>query len=346
MKKIVGISIALFAAFAVVFVAFRPEPEPPAGNAQDSPARHAEAQARDLGLEQGGSDVADEAGSLPANAANAPTRTGVTKEAATSAGTEPAASGSPAIAAEDQGDTAAQSLTWLDHFKEGSALYKEAEYRSAAAAFEKALAANEESFYLRYMLGLAYWKDGRHERAAEHLNSCLELKPDHSKAWVNLARVRRELGDPQEAVALCEKALTLNEENSDAWNVTGLAYLDMGKRDAAIECFLNATTVNGENAYALNNLGLTYIYEERYGDAVLPLEQAVELAPNVAFIHNNLAVVYEHLGRTADAARQYASAADTPSGHAKAEASLKRILPLLSVEEEAQLAEFYQINSK
>jgi len=346
MKKIVGISLALFAAFAIVFVAFRPETETPAGNTQDLPARHAEAQANDAELARGGSDAADDTGSPAANAANTQTRTGAGEETATSADNETAFSGTPGGAAEDPSNKAAQSLTWLDHFKEGDALYKEAEYRSAAAAFEKALAANKESFYLQYMLGLAYWKDGRHERAAEHLNACLELKPDHTKAWVNLARVRRELGDPQEAVALCEKALTLNEQSSDAWNVTGLAYLDMGKRDEAIECFKNATTVNGENAYALNNLGLTYIYEQRYGDAVIPLERAVELAPGVAFIHNNLAVAYEQLGRTADAAREYAAAADTPSGHAKAEVSLKRILPLLSVEEEAQLAEFYQTNGK
>jgi hypothetical protein len=49
------------------------------------------------------------------------------------------------------------------------------------------------------------------------------------------------------------------------------------------------------------------------------------------------------LGRNSDAARQYAAAVDAPAGHEKAEESLKRILPLLSVEEEARLAEFYQV---
>ena len=152
------------------------------------------------------------------------------------------------------------------------------------------------------------------------------------------------LDDPQEAVALCEKALAIDAQCDDAWNVAGLAYLDSGDRDNAVECFTSAITANADNAFALNNLGLTYIYMERFDKALLPLEQAVEIAPGIAFMRNNLGIVYENLGRTAEAAHQYAAAVDTPSGHDKAQANLKRILPMLSVEEEARLAEFYQVD--
>jgi tetratricopeptide (TPR) repeat protein len=342
MKKTFAISLALVAAFALVFVAFRPQPETTASRAQDSTARHSKALAADVTLDSGGSGAPSRAGSQanPAVTQGAP---GETKTASTSA--SEFETGGPSGATERAADTPLPSsepgLTWLDHFKKANAFYEKREYESAAAAFEKALQTKEDNYFLHYMLGLSYWKDGRDERAAESLNTCLELKPDFTKAWVNLARVRRELGDPQEAVALCEKALTLDQANDDAWNVTGLAYLDMGERDKAREAFTDALAINAKNPYALNNLALTFIYEDRYGDALIPLEQAVALAPDVAFIRNNMGVVYEHLGRAAEAAHEYAAAADTPSGHPKAEASLKRILPLLSVEEEAKLAEFY-----
>jgi tetratricopeptide (TPR) repeat protein len=343
MKKIFGISLALVAVFALLFFAFRPEPETSAGQTPDSAANQSEALAADVTLDRSGSAASSQTGSVAAQTTGADA-----KATQASAGESQAGSASPAAARAQQTPvaTSEQSLTWLDHFKAGNACYAKGDYSAAAAAFEKAIATEKDNFYLHYMLGLSYWKDGRDERAAESLNTCLELKPDFAKGWVNLARVRRELGDPREAVALCEKALALDEASDDAWNVTGLAYLDMGEREKAREAFNNAVAINGRNAYALNNLALTLIYEERYGDALIPLEQAVELAPDVAFIRNNMGVVYEHLGRTAEAAREYAAAADTPSGYSKAEESLKRILPTLSVEEEAKLAEFYQSGGK
>lgn len=323
MKKIVGITLALFAAFAVLFVAFRPAPE-------STPVeKQAPEEARVISTSQ--SQAADDRQTTDGGAA--PVAVESSGTAATTKSGEPQAEGAAATA---------KSLTWLDYFKEGQNAYTNGDYASACDAFERAAAGNDENFYLHYMLGLSQWKDGRHERAAGELNRSLELNPSFVKGWVNLARVRRELGDPQEAIALCDKALAIDAACDDAWNVSGLSYLDAGDRDKAIECFKSAIAANAGNAFAMNNLALTYIYEERYEEALLPLEQAVEIAPEVAFIHNNLGIVYEHLGRNADAARQYAEAVDTPTGHDKAGASLKRILPLLSVEEEARLAEFYQ----
>jgi tetratricopeptide (TPR) repeat protein len=258
----------------------------------------------------------------------------------------PSTTGAPAEAASpcpDDGGATASPETWLTYFKSGQRSYSEGDYAQACRAFGRAIEKNEDNYYLHYMLGISYWKDGRTERATGPLNRSIELRPGFAKGWVNLARARRELGDPQEAIALCEKAIAVEDTSGDAWNVAGLSHLDLGEREAAIECFTNAIAVNAENPFALNNLGLSYIYEERFEEALLPLEEAARIAPGVAFIRNNLGVVYERLGRAADAARQYAAAMDTPSGHPRAEQSLKRVLPLLTVEEEATLAEFYQV---
>lgn len=320
MKKIFGITLALFAAFTILFVAFRPDTETSTGNEGIAAER--------IAVERSGSQessgVAEPAGADPV----AEVTVGSTAD------TSPRS--------EDAGVTA-ESLSWLDHFKEGQGSYSNGDYAEACRAFDGALAKNADNYYLHYMLGMSQWKSDKPERAAESLNRSIELNPSFVNGWVNLARVRRELEDPQEALALCEKALAIDDGCDDAWNVAGLAYLDSGERDKAIECFTSAISANPDNAFALNNLGLTYIYEERFDKALLPLEQAVEIAPGVAFMHNNLGIVYENLGRTEEAAHQYAAAVDTPSGHAKAQANLKRVLPMLSVEEEARLAEFYQL---
>lgn len=326
MKKIFGISLALFAGFAIVFFAFRPVHETEA--VQEEVALAAATQSS-LGQHAASSPAGSASTAAPGESSASMSSTSATAEAASPGPNEAAAPAGP--------------RDWLTHFKSGQRSYSKGDYADACRSFGKAVEENGDNYYLHYMLGLSRWKEGRIESATDPLNRCLELRPTFVKAWVNLARVRRELGDPQEAVALCEKALNLDGTNGDAWNVSGLAHLDNGDRDLAIECFINAISADAENAFALNNLGLAYIYAERFEEAVMPLEEAVDLAPDVAFIRNNLGVVYERLGRAADAARQYAAAMDAPEGHSKAEQSLKRVLPLLTVEEETTLAEFYQV---
>ncbi len=333
MKKIAAITLALFAGFALVFFAFKPAALTSSFDEQAVEEPTSEA------VEQ---PVAQ--GPRPTQ----PARSSGSSADASSSSSEDLAS-TEGSSVEDASATAggpeapAKPATWLDHFRKGQALYSKGDYGEACEAFEKAVAENKDNFYLHYMLGLSQWKNGRHERAADQLNRSIERNPAFVKGWVNLARVRRELDNPQEAIALCDKAIEVDKANDDAWNVRGLAYLDTGDRDKAIESFKNAIAANGRNAYALNNLALTYIYEERFEEALIPLEQAVEAAPGTAFIRNNLGIVYENLGRTAEAARQYAAAVDASPGHEKAQASLRRILPMLSLEEEAALAEFYQV---
>lgn len=328
MKKIFGITLALFAASTILFVAFRPDTERSAGDEGIAAENDLQASAETAAVERSSSHE-------PSSVTD-PTGADLVSDVTV----DSAADKAPRS---DAAGATAESLSWLDHFKEGQGSYSNGDYAEACRAFDGAIARNADNYYLHYMLGMSQWKGGRPERAAESLNRSIELNPSFVKGWVNLARVRRELEDPLEAVALCEKALAIDDSCDAAWNVAGLAYLDTGDRDKAIDCFTKAVSLNPENAFALNNLGLTYIYEERFDKALLPLEQAVEIAPGVAFMHNNLGIVYENLGRTEEAAHQYAAAVDTPSGHAKAQANLRRVLPMLSVEEEARLAEFYQI---
>lgn len=328
MKKVFGITLALFAGFAVVFFAFRPAPETEA--VQENAPMTAQVATSTAEHPASVDDDLDEAEALEGNPNSA-------SHLATAEATSP----SP-----DDAGTPSETDTWLTYFRSGQRSYSDGDYAEACRAFGLAIELNDDNFYLHYMLGLSYWKDGRTERATEPLNKCLELRPHFIKGWVNLARARRELGDPQEAIALCEKAIALDDTSGDAWNVAGLSHLDLEDMDKAIECFTNAVAENPENAFALNNLGLAYIYQERFEEALPPLEEAAKIAPGVAFIRNNLGVVYERLDRPADAAHQYAAAMDSPSGHSKAELSLKRVLPLLTVDEEAGLAEFYQVERR
>ena len=81
--------------------------------------------------------------------------------------------------------------------------------------FEAMLVRGMDSPMLRLTLGNAYWKEKEFERAAEHLQSAVQQKPDYSAAWKTLGRVYADSGESQKALEAYDKGLAAAAENGD-----------------------------------------------------------------------------------------------------------------------------------
>jgi len=66
--------------------------------------------------------------------------------------------------------------------------------------FEKMLAAGQDNALLRYSLGNAYLKDGRADRAVEHLAESVRMDPGYSAAWKAYGKALAEAGRVDEAI--------------------------------------------------------------------------------------------------------------------------------------------------
>ncbi len=72
---------------------------------------------------------------------------------------------------------------------------------SQTEIFEAMLARGQDNEMLRYTLGNAYFAEGEFDRAIEHLQQAVLLKPDYSAAWRVLGRALAGNGQLLEAKA-------------------------------------------------------------------------------------------------------------------------------------------------
>ncbi|HBP5359978.1 MULTISPECIES: tetratricopeptide repeat protein [Pseudomonas aeruginosa group] len=80
---------------------------------------------------------------------------------------------------------------------------------------EKMLAKGMDNALLRFGLGKGYLDAGNAERAAEHLQSCVEQDPGYSAGWKLLGKARQAGGDLDGARRAWEQGLKAATAHGD-----------------------------------------------------------------------------------------------------------------------------------
>lgn len=81
--------------------------------------------------------------------------------------------------------------------------------------FEAMLAAGNDNVLLRYGLGNAYLKEGKHDLALEHLRQAVRLDPNYSAAWKSLGKAFAEAGRASEAMEAYASGIQVAEKKGD-----------------------------------------------------------------------------------------------------------------------------------
>ena len=205
------------------------------------------------------------------------------------------------------------------------AAYFAGDYVEAVTLFEHYSEEHPENAWGFYMLGLSLRKDDNLEAAEDAFAAALELKPEHSKSLVNLARVLLELDRAGEALPLVEQVVQNEVHNVAALRVLGRVHDNLDHRAEAIAAYEAALRVDRDDAWSLNNLGLLYIEAERFDQALAPLARACQLDDQVACFQNNLGVALERSGHAGAAQAAFSAAVTADPGYAKAIASRDRL---------------------
>lgn len=211
-----------------------------------------------------------------------------------------------------------------DIYRDGERAYHERRFDEAVEILDVYVERKPENAWGWYMLGLSSWKAGDDAFAEDAFLTALELKPDHVKSRVNLARVLLAQDRADEALPQVEAALTASPEYTDAYRVLGRTQHALQDVDAAVLAYEEVLLRDADDVWALNNLGLIRIETGEYDAAIAPLARAATLA-NQACIHNNLGVALEKTGRRDQAAEAYAAALAADAGYDKAGVSLARV---------------------
>lgn len=154
---------------------------------------------------------------------------------------------------------------------------------------------------------LAYAYSGLHqdEEALRAYQKTLELQPDLFEAQLNLGILLLQMKRAQESLAHLEKAVALKPEHARAHLYLGRALSSVGQPEAAEKQFQEALRLDPVLAAAYFDLGQLHLGKKHYADALAAFEKAAELDPKLIQAQMGIALALEGLDRLPEAVSHF-----------------------------------------
>ena len=126
------------------------------------------------------------------------------------------------------------------------------------------------------------------------LRQVLRCVPDHPDGLLLYGLVKHRMGKHVEAIEVIQTAIELSPNNSDNYNNIALAYACLGQFDKAIQNLEKAVSLKPDHHLYMNNLALQYRQVGRYAEAIellgrsLDHEKTAQILTNLGGIHGEL----------------------------------------------------------
>ncbi len=199
-------------------------------------------------------------------------------------------------------------------------------YDEAVEQWQKAIALEDDDWYLYQRLGDALAGAGRNDEALAAYDQALSLAPLTAPALRTQAARYQNAGDPAKAIEAYRKALAIDPNYIESRIELGQALINSGDLAGAEQEARRAIALAPDNPFAHNVLGYALRKQGKDDDAVLSYLKAIELAPNYALAYNNLGVALLSLGRPGDAESMLSQAVALAPSRSDFQANLARAL--------------------
>ena len=126
---------------------------------------------------------------------------------------------------------------YQEFFEMGQKALGEGEPKFAVLFFEQALSMAEGDAECLHLIGLAYHRAYRYDKAEEYYWKSVLQAPLLACGWSNLARLKFELTLYNEAVMLYQRSLEIRPARPDIWRALGESYEALGRIEDAKDCY-------------------------------------------------------------------------------------------------------------
>jgi len=198
-------------------------------------------------------------------------------------------------------------------------LHKAGDVGGAISGYENFLKKSPQHPGALNLLGLAYFQDGKPDKAVPLLQRALSLRPDLPGANYNLGTMLQQLERYQEAVPQFEKALARNPWDAEAHNSLASVQKSLGRKAEAIAHFEKAVALRPDYAAAHFNLAKLLLPDKEYERAAAHYKAALACGPELLEAYSGLATALQALNLPQEAAtfceRALALAPESPEAH-------------------------------
>jgi len=187
----------------------------------------------------------------------------------------------------------------------GLSFYHLQQFPEAMGALANARKLRPDAFELLDHYVTAAKKAGDLESGSAALREFIQRNPNEREARLELSRIARELGRPEEALEQAAFLASANDANPEFKYEYGVSLKAAGKLDEAIAALKSSVELDPSSAVAQHALGMTELQSGKVKEAVGPLEQAVARAPENGEFRFGLAQAYEKLDRIPESLAAY-----------------------------------------
>jgi tetratricopeptide (TPR) repeat protein len=151
-------------------------------------------------------------------------------------------------------------------------------YQESIPILEKLVAAHPDQVIPGFLLGSAYERTGRRDRAIEEFRRILKIQPDFHAALNYLGYTFADQGvNLEEALKLVSRAVTLDPDNGAYVDSLGWTYYRLGRTEQARGTLERAARLEPEDATLQEHLGDVYVALGQMERARQAYQRALEL---------------------------------------------------------------------
>lgn len=171
----------------------------------------------------------------------------------------------------------------------GWAAFKNRDYKKAEEELKKSLSMKMNVYDPHYHLATVYYAAGDLEKATEHYDHAIKLRPDSAEALNNLAYLYTEQNtNISKAIELAETAVQLENNNASYIDTLGWAYYRSGQTDKALGMLLKANQLVAGQGEVLLHIGRVYLDKNDFETAIAYLREAFKADPKLKDPDNSL----------------------------------------------------------
>jgi tetratricopeptide (TPR) repeat protein len=158
------------------------------------------------------------------------------------------------------------------------ALHRAERYEESIPSLEKLTAAHADRPIAGFLLGAAYERAGKREKAVAELRRVVGIAPDFHPALNYLGYTLAEAGESlDEALKLTRRAVALDPDNGSYVDSLGWVYYQLGRHEQAREYLERAARLEPRDATLQEHLGDVYVALGQKERAREAYQRAVEL---------------------------------------------------------------------
>lgn len=193
------------------------------------------------------------------------------------------------------------------HAGMGVALFRLGRYEAAAESLAQAVSLGPDVLPISgfYLLAEALRRLRRHEEAIEAYRDVLEIDPEHASAHAGIGFASLRLKRHAEAIGWLGRSVSLQPESpvADRHVAMGRAYQELGRTPDAAKQYERALMIDSDNAKAVDALAVLRFQQRRYDDALRLFETLIAMGEGGAQVHANVGATLHYLGRPEEALR-------------------------------------------